>query len=376
VPALLAVLSCVLAAERPHTSHPQTTEARVHSSAWWPTSGAPPRKDYAGADACARCHAKEFAAQQQTSMAHAALRPPLATLARADAALRYTQGSFTTTIHPDAHGDTYSVSRGGERLEAPILYSFGEGVLGQTFLLEHDGTFFESQLTYYPSIRGLDVTPGHSAGPPVDLESAFGAAQSAEAATQCFNCHTTAATARWQLDAKHLTPGVSCEACHGPGARHVAAMERKDEEAGLQAILNPAGLQPVDLVDFCGACHRAPLDVVKEKLVAPIDVRFQPYRLTKSRCWSKPDARIACLACHDPHQPLERNPAVYDSKCLACHRTQTDAAPRSDTAARVCPVRSDRCTSCHMPRYQVAQMHGSFTDHYIRIVRPGDPFPM
>jgi hypothetical protein len=29
-----------------------------------------------------------------------------------------------------------------------------------------------------------------------------------------------------------------------------------------------------------------------------------------------------------------------------------------------------------MPKYQVPQMHGKFTDHDIRIVRPGDPYPL
>jgi hypothetical protein len=28
-----------------------------------------------------------------------------------------------------------------------------------------------------------------------------------------------------------------------------------------------------------------------------------------------------------------------------------------------------------MPKYEDAQFHGSFTDHDIRIVRPGDPYP-
>ena len=56
-------------------------------------------------------------------------------------------------------------------------------------------------------------------------------------------------------------PGVTCEACHGPGAKHVNLMdEEKPAEARL-AIFNPRRLNPVALVDFCGACHRTWNDV-------------------------------------------------------------------------------------------------------------------
>lgn len=49
------------------------------------------------------------------------------------------------------------------------------------------------------------------------------------------------------------------------------------------------------------------------------NVRFQPYRLGNSRCWDADDARISCLACHNPHEQLHRDVAFYDSKCTSCH---------------------------------------------------------
>jgi hypothetical protein len=364
-------------AESPQANpQPQTTENRLLRSEWWPTKGNAPRKDYAGAEACALCHAEIYSAQQQTSMAHAALRPPLASLAQPGAHLTFQSGGFTSTITPGRKGDTYSVTRGGEGITAPIMWSFGEGVIGQTFILERNGSYFESQLSYYPAIHGLDTTPGHSVKAPQDLESALGELQSPVVVTRCFNCHATAATVHGQLEPEHMIPGVSCEACHGPGARHVAAMKRNDKDQGLAAIFNPATLKPVDQVDFCGACHRAPMDVVKEKLLVPLDIRFQPYRLSKSRCWSQPDKRLTCVACHDPHQPLVHDAASYDARCLACHRTKDETQPRTNADVAACPVSTSHCTGCHMPRYQVPRMHGSFTDHYIRIIRPGDPFPL
>jgi hypothetical protein len=31
--------------------------------------------------------------------------------------------------------------------------------------------------------------------------------------------------------------------------------------------------------------------------------------------------------------------------------------------------------SCHMPKVDVPEMHYAFTDHWIRIVRPGETYP-
>jgi hypothetical protein len=187
---------------------------------------------------------------------------------------------------------------------------------------------------------------------------------------------------RQQFDPGRAIPGVTCEACHGPGARHVKAIEAKQLKTAAEAILDPGSFGPVDLVDFCGACHRAPLDVVAAKDYTPLNIRFQPYRLSKSRCWSRPDSSITCVACHDPHEPLMHDAAFYDAKCLACHgraastiSTIAVADPPSSRPS-TCPVSTNRCVTCHMPKYENSQFHGSFTDHEIRIVHPGDPYPL
>ena len=166
------------------------------------------------------------------------------------------------------------------------------------------------------------------------------------------------------------------------------AMQANPADKADTSILDPGAFAPAKLVDYCGACHRAPLDVTTAKDRVPINVRFQPYRLSKSRCWSQPDPRITCIACHNPHLPLEQDAVAYDAKCLACHAPARPAASSSAGAIepaggvpaskerKACPVAGNHCVSCHMPQYKVPQMHGSFTDHDIRIVRPGDPFPL
>ena len=102
-------------------------------------------------------------------------------------------------------------------------------------------------------------------------------------------------------------------------------------------------------------------------------VRFQPYRLEKSRCFIGSDPRISCLACHDPHQPANHQIAYDDAKCLACHSEGKPAS--AGAAAKTCPVAKQNCTSCHMPKVELAGGHAAFTDHFIRIVKPGESYP-
>jgi hypothetical protein len=101
-------------------------------------------------------------------------------------------------------------------------------------------------------------------------------------------------------------------------------------------------------------------------------VRFQPYRLANSHCFDGADPRISCVACHDPHQKVSHDPAYYDQKCLACHSATALLAPPH---AKVCSVAKSNCSSCHMPRVPFPGGHFIFTDHDIRIVKAGEPYP-
>lgn len=105
------------------------------------------------------------------------------------------------------------------------------------------------------------------------------------------------------------------------------------------------------------------------------NVRFQPYRLENSRCWGDGDARLTCITCNDPHQPLVHDAAAYDEKCLPCHVVAPAKKASQDHPGKACPVgKKDRVT-CHMPRVIVPSMRVPFTDHSIRIVRLGSPYP-
>lgn len=49
-----------------------------------------------------------------------------------------------------------------------------------------------------------------------------------------------------------MEPAVGCEACHGPGEKHVNA---KDSSEYAQTIVNPATLAVGLQVQICGSCH-------------------------------------------------------------------------------------------------------------------------
>jgi Zn finger protein HypA/HybF involved in hydrogenase expression len=277
----------------------------------------------------------------------------------------------------------YSVTDGTRTISAPILYAFGQGKAGQTYVFKLNDSFYESRLSYYREIDGLDYTIGYERKPPPSLDEALGRQISADEARTCFQCHGTAAVNGRNLELEHLVPGVSCESCHGPGRAHIAAMQARDLDH--KHIFNPASLSPDELSqEFCGSCHRSAEQVLSNRSLQGLhSVRFQPYRLFTSKGHEPFDARLSCVACHEPHSNPHQDAAYYDAKCLACHRSQASlTAPQvaqaeaaAERNAKPCPVAPKACASCHMPKVELPGSHFKFTDHRIRIVKPGEPFP-
>lgn len=368
---LTGLLAGILVPQRARAQ--MVTDERVHDPGWWPTKGAYLRADYVGPQACAECHPAQAEAQKTTAMALAGGPSQDSNILRRHDLLTVTLGDFTYTITREGERSIYTVSGGSETFSQPLQWAMGLGVLGQTFVYERQGSFYEGRVSFFSSVDRLDLTPGQHTTRVKSLADARGRLLSEAEAKECFACHTTAAVAENRLDPSQLIPGVTCEACHGPGARHLAAVKSGANAKGT--IFNPATLAPGDSMDFCGACHRTWSDVRQMNVRSQNNVRFQPYRLLESRCWSPDDARIQCMACHDPHQPLISEPSSYDEKCLACHATSKGTPLARGKKARACPVEGRNCVSCHMPKVEPAGLHFSFTDHRIRIARPGQPYP-
>jgi formate-dependent nitrite reductase cytochrome c552 subunit len=105
---------------------------------------------------------------------------------------------------------------------------------------------------------------------------------------------------------------------------------------------------------------------------------MQPYRLENSLCWlsfDSGDRRLTCTACHNPHEPVVRDSIAYDKKCLSCHLSATGSQPTPDHPGVACKVETTDCVSCHMPKLESPGMYTKFTDHQIRIVHEGEPYP-
>jgi|HubBroStandDraft_1064217.scaffolds.fasta_scaffold13584_2 cytochrome c553 len=367
-----ALVICVVAsASLAQTSAPLSmsmpTASRVQSPGWWPTKGDAARDSYVGAAVCARCHASKAATQQKHAMARAAVHAPDAEILRQHDHLSFRLGPYREQIVTKGGKSVLTVTASGDAapFSADLLWAFGVGHLGQTYVYERSGRYYESHLTFFASSQDLNITPGQSLATPRSLEDAAGRRMPPAESRACFACHTTASVTNNQLDVNSAVPGVTCEACHGPGASHVVAMNSGQQEQGADSIMNLSRLNPVESVDFCGACHRTWEDVVTNIGLGALNLRFAPYRLENSKCWSKPDARLTCVACHDPHQPLEHDPGAYDSRCLQCHVNQPGTKTTAEYPGAACPVSTRNCTTCHMPKVESPIQHSTFTDHWI-----------
>jgi len=286
--------------------------------------------------------------------------------------LEFRQGPYSYKITRNGERSIYTVSDGKETLTLPVAWAFGLGSAGQTYVYQWNGVWYESRVSFYRAIGGLDLSMGAASLQPKTLEEAAGRRMSVRDATDCFGCHATNAVHEGKVQTDRLTPGVSCERCHGPAEKHANAAQTGDvQNAGMSKL---GKLTTEEMSDFCGQCHRTWSQIATDGPHDVNNVRFQPYRLTNSKCYDSADLRIRCTACHDPHHEVERTPALYDARCLACHA----AGQRASAGARrtkPCPKAGKDCVTCHMPKYEIPGSHNLFSDHQIRVVKPAEPYP-
>jgi hypothetical protein len=314
---------------------------------------------------CAACHTGESASQPASPMGHALESVGDCGILKTHPLLTFQSGKYSYRIERKGSQSLYSVTDGVRTIAVPIGWAFGLGQAGQTYVFERDGRLYESQVSYYKAIDRLDLTMGAINQAPLDLLQAAGREMGKLDGAQCFHCHATNAGEGLNLDLAGLIPGIGCERCHGPAAAHLAGFQT-GKSVPMKKLIDGSAEQANI---FCGSCHRTWDEIATGPKLGVASVRFQAYRITNSKCYDSADARIGCVACHDPHQPLNRDEASYDQKCLACH------VEGGKATAALCKVSKNNCASCHMPQVEMPGSHHSFTDHQIRIVRPNEPFP-
>ncbi len=320
---------------------------------------------------CAGCHRKETKAFTQAGMTRALESAADCAILKANPNLSATLNGYTYRIERQGNNSLYSVTDGKDTIRVPLEWAFGLGAAGQTYLFERDGRWYESRVSYYTAIQGLDITIGAQDVPARNLDEAAGRLTARTEAGQCFSCHATDAVEKRELTLTSMIEGIQCERCHGESGDHLRAVKTGDAaHAGMRKL---GALSTEDLSDFCGECHRTWSQIASTGPRGIGNVRFQPYRLQSSKCYDAEDRRIRCTACHDPHSDIRTEPAAYDANCKACH--SRGASPPTKASSRICHVSTKDCTSCHMPKLELPGSHKKFSDHEIRIARANEKYP-
>jgi predicted CXXCH cytochrome family protein len=242
----------------------------------------------------------------------------------------------------------------------------------------------------------------------------------------CLPCHTTGGSPGVDPQAVHEGPevaelGVACEACHGPGAAHVAAHASPFERMAASAtdradpdLVNPSRLSAERASMICGACHayayprdeadywahgyarsfRPGEDLGTARILLTRALLGQPGApvidadpaslfyddgtvriggreytgLVESACYlrGEGDRKLSCLSCHWMHDsPPEGQLAKGrdgDGACAGCHEPARYAASAHTHHAAGSP--GSACVACHMPRTSYALLH-SIRSHRI-----------
>ncbi len=329
---------------------------------------------------CAGCHQKIYDTYQSTPMARASG-------AAADGLL---PGEFTHAasgvhyrlfLRDDRAWLSYDRRNATLKGEQELSYFVGSGQRGRTYLFQKDGFWFESPVNWYSKQRVWDMNPKSvdAKEMPFTLKVDAG----------CLHCHSTGVQPSLAGAVNHfagrpfLYPGITCQACHGDPAAHLAS-------EGKAPILNPAKLSPSKRDSVCLQCHlegetavnspgRSLANFLPGEDLSNYVTHFvhagelgpngratsQWEALLQSECKRKSGDRLTCTTCHDPHAspPAEQRVSYFRSRCLTCH-----GAP--EFVSKHHPDNPD-CAGCHMPREKTADVaHEQVTDHRIQR-RPG-----
>jgi len=292
--------------------------------------------------------------------------------------------------------------------EYEIAYTFGVYPLQQYLVRFPDGRLRALGLAWdtRPAAEGgqrwFHLQPDEAV-PPGDVLHWTGPA--GDWAIQCGECHSTDLDTGYDPETDHYTPtwidvDVGCEACHGPGSRHVAwaGGDRDAADDGLVVDFGapgkwefaagapiahrvPARTDHVE-VETCAPCHSRRalitpgadagtpfLDAHRPALLDPglyfadgqmDDEVYVWGSFLQSRMYA---AGVTCSDCHDPHSLK----AAGDATCARCHQPDVFATPEHTHHAAGSSGAS--CIACHMPSrtYMVVDARH---DHAFRVPRP------
>jgi len=225
----------------------------------------------------------------------------------------------------------------------------------------------------------------------------------------CSKCHTTHVRPRIEsadrMDTLVSEFGISCEACHGPGAEHVEANRDPVRRYELHlsggrddTIVQPEHLEPRLASQVCGQCHCATANKDLDAQFRFMDEGY-PYRpggeitadrvilssgdehfwpdgmirvsgreyngLIRSPCYVHGDESrgiLTCLSCHQLHhasddpRPLAewaddqmKPDHLGNAACTSCHPEYADDAALAAHSRHAAGTTGSLCYDCHMP---------------------------
>jgi Tfp pilus assembly protein PilF len=228
----------------------------------------------------------------------------------------------------------------------------------------------------------------------------------------CAECHSTNLKKNYDPEADTYATtwseiDVSCEACHGPGSRHVAwaelpAMARPQTHTNFELAVKTRDLSSRDQVELCAPCHsrRAILGdythteadlldsllptLLNENLYFPdgqiLDEVYVYGSFTQSKMYHR---QVRCGDCHDVHSLktvaqgnalcLQCHPAaVYDRQSHHFHKQAGEVGEpiRAKDGGLLFDVGSGaQCVQCHMPGRDYMGIDYR-PDHSFRTPRP------
>jgi tetratricopeptide (TPR) repeat protein len=375
---------------------------------------------YVGGKECAACHAKEYEAWRGSHHDLAMQEANEQTVLGDFAGATYSYAGITSTFfRRDGKFLVNTDGPDGTLADYEIKYTFGVTPL-QQYLIEFPGGRLQALSIAWdtrPQEKGgqrwFHLYPDERITHNDELHWT-GAQQNWN--YMCADCHSTNLKKNYDATTRTFKTGwsevnVSCEACHGPGSRHVDWARQgvsasdsgsTDPAKGLtvsfgerramvwtmdpqRGIARPSQAHPLHAeLEVCAPCHsrRTP---IAENFAAgrPFLDHYLPALLTAplyhadgqqheevytwgSFVQSKMyDQGVTCSDCHEPHSLKLRAPG--NEVCAQCH-----LPARYDAASHHFHKEGGagaRCTACHMPTttYMVIDPRH---DHSLRVPRP------
>ncbi|MDC7785953.1 tetratricopeptide repeat protein [Rhodoplanes sp. TEM] len=373
---------------------------------------------HVGESVCRACHAGEAAAWTSSDHARAMAHASESTVLGDFNDARFTYGDVTSVFfRRDGKYFVRTDGPAGDLQDYEITFTFGVEPLQQYLIALPGGRLqalsiaWDSRAKEQGGRRWFHLHPGEK----VDHRDPLhwtGLQQNWN--YMCAECHSTGLRRNYDPGSKTYATtfsaiDVSCESCHGPGARHVAwakrepgweaidaqakgLMIRLDERRGVTWAIDPRTgsaarskpRQTTREIETCALCHarRAPIWATIEP-GAPIGDSHRVALLDEGLYFPDGQSRdevyeygsflqskmfaagVTCSDCHDPHSLTLR--ASGNAVCVQCHAPERFESAshhrhrQGSTAAQ--------CVACHMPArtYMVVDPR---RDHGFRIPRP------